>query len=124
MACSSLCHALALPAMPKQLFHPNPSFVFLKICFLGKKCDLAKQLTSSLGPATFIEMLFSATCVTSLQANKMTPKRAHIAAMTVTTLQALCFDGQFSAFWDLVIKAKEEFKVQDSELPRREEDAT
>ena len=44
---------------------------------------------------------------------------AHIAAMTVTTLQTLRFDGLFSAFWELVIKAKWESEVQDPELPRR-----
>ena len=44
---------------------------------------------------------------------------AHIAAITVTTLQALRSDDQFSTFWDLVLKAKQELGVQDPELPRK-----
>jgi len=56
----------------------------------------------------------------TLQATSMSASEgAHIAAMTVTTLQTLRFDDQFSAFWDLIIKAKQEFEVQDPELPRR-----
>lgn len=44
---------------------------------------------------------------------------AHIAGMTITTLQALCSDDHFLAFWEVVLKAKQEVEVQDPELPRR-----
>ena len=44
---------------------------------------------------------------------------AHIAVMTVMTLQALCSDDQCSAFWGLDLKAKQELDVQDPELPRK-----
>ena len=43
----------------------------------------------------------------------------HIAAMTVTTLKSLRTDDQFTAFWDVVIKAQQDLDVCDPELPRR-----
>ena len=44
---------------------------------------------------------------------------ATVASMTVTTLQSLRNEEQFSAFWDLVTKAQQELSVEEPELPRK-----
>ena len=56
----------------------------------------------------------------TLQSTSMSASEgAYIAAMTVKTLKLLRTDDQFTAFWDLVIKAQQEVEVCDPELPRR-----
>ena len=44
---------------------------------------------------------------------------AHIAAMTVKTLQSIRSDERYDAFWDIVIKAQQEVNVDDPQLPRK-----
>ena len=44
---------------------------------------------------------------------------AHIAAMIVKTLQSICSDACYDAFWDLVLRAQQEVDVDDPKLPRK-----
>ena len=56
----------------------------------------------------------------SLQSTSMSAAEgAHVAALTVKTLQSIRSDEHYDAFWDLVIKAQQEVDVDDPELPRK-----
>ena len=56
----------------------------------------------------------------TLQGTSMSASEgAHIAAMTVTTLKSIRTDNHFLSFWQVVMKDKEQWEVQDPELPRK-----
>ena len=44
---------------------------------------------------------------------------ANMASMTVKTLQVIRSDKDYDAFWDLVLKAKQDIDVDDPKLPRK-----
>lgn len=56
----------------------------------------------------------------TLQSTSMSvTEGAHIAAMTVKTLQSIRSDERYDAFWDLVLRDHQEVDVDDPKLPRK-----